>query len=139
MHVEVICSRVSSLNAGRDLMARSSQALSYSRHFFFVSVHRFITFTLIFKREICTFYIDQSNFSLISRPLYLEQHSAVLVGIRRLDVVGRTGVSATRGTHHDAFPWLPLQASGQAAAARAELLRLLKSRVLQDALGEGSP
>lgn len=48
------------------------------------------------------------------------------------------GVSAARGAYDDSFPRLPLQTPCQAAAARSKLLRLLKARVLQDALGERS-
>lgn len=51
-------------------------------------------------------------------------------------MVWRAGVSAARGTHDDAVPWLLLQTPRQAAAARAELLGLLKAGVLQDALRE---
>lgn len=72
---------------------------------------------------------------------YLEEHGAVLVGVGRLNVVGRAGVAPANGPHHDPISRLPLQAPRQAAAARAELLRwrLLEARVLQDAFWEGSP
>lgn len=53
-------------------------------------------------------------------------------------MVGRARVSAARGAHDDALPRLLLQTARQAAAARAELLRLLEPGVLQDALGERS-
>lgn len=52
-------------------------------------------------------------------------------------MVGGAGVPAARRRQEDALPRLPLQAAGQAAAARAELLGLLEAAVLQDALGEG--
>lgn len=69
-------------------------------------------------------------------PPHLEEHGAVLVSVRRLNVVGCAGVSAPCGAHDDSLPRLPLHAPRQAAAARAELLRLLEARVLQDALRE---
>lgn len=73
------------------------------------------------------------------RFLYLEEHGAVLVRVGRLDVVRRAGVSAAGGALEHALPRLLLQTPCQAAAARAKFLRLLKTGVLQDALGERSP
>ena len=70
--------------------------------------------------------------------LYLEEHGAVLVRVGRLNVVWFAGVPAACGAQDHAFPRLPLQTPGQAAAARTELLRLLEPGVLQDALGERS-
>lgn len=71
---------------------------------------------------------------------YLEEHGAVLVGVRGLHVIGRARVAPADGPHHDSVGRLPLQAPRQAAAARAELLRrLLEARVLQDAFWEGAP
>lgn len=70
--------------------------------------------------------------------LYLEEHGAVLIRIRWLHMIRCAGVTAPHGAHDDTFPRLPLQTPCQAAAARTELLRLLKARILQDALREGS-
>ena len=54
-------------------------------------------------------------------------------------MIGRAGVAAAGGAHHGRLPGLPLHAARQAAAARAELLLLLKARVLQDAFWETAP
>lgn len=89
------------------------------------------------EQHVITFHGCQPHCSLVSF-LYLEEHGAVLVCIRRLNMIWRAGVSSARGAHDDAFPRLPLQTPCQAAAARPELLRLLKPRILQDALGESS-
>lgn len=70
--------------------------------------------------------------------LYLEEHGAVLVCIRWLNMIWCARVPASYGAHDDTFPRLPLQTPCQAAAARTKLLRLLKARILQDALREGS-
>ena len=95
--------------------------------------------SLLLLLDILLLLLDNTTISIPHRnQLYLEEHRAVLVWVRRLNIVRCAGVSATRGTHDATFPRLPLQTSCQAAAACAELLRLLKSRVLQDALREGS-
>lgn len=66
--------------------------------------------------------------------MHLKEHSAVLFCIGWLDVIWCAGVSAARWAHDDAFPWFPLKTASQAAAACAELLRLLEPGILQDAL-----
>lgn len=70
---------------------------------------------------------------------HLKEHGAVLVCVRRLDVVGCAGMSAARrGPQRDPLPGHLLKTPCQAAAARTKLLLLLETRVLQDALWEGS-
>lgn len=83
-------------------------------------------------------YITSHTFELADF-LYLEKHGAVLLCVRWLNVIRRARVSPARGAHDDGFPRFPLETPRHAAAACAELVRLIKSRILQDALREGSP
>lgn len=70
--------------------------------------------------------------------VHLKEHSAVLFCIGWLNVIWCAGVSAARWAHDGAFPWFPLKTASQAAATCTELLRLLKPRILQDALRKRS-
>lgn len=67
---------------------------------------------------------------------YLEQHSAVLLCVWRLDVVGGAGVPPAGGPLGRSLYRSALQAAGQAVATHTDLLLLLKAWILQDALRE---
>lgn len=70
-----------------------------------------------------------------ARPrTHLEQHSPVLLRIRGLDVTGSTGVSPAGLCFQGCVVNPSLHHCGDAAAAGAELLLLIKARVLQNPL-----
>ena len=70
--------------------------------------------------------------------LYLEEHGAVLLSVRWLNVIWSTSMSASSGSQNDVFYRFFLKVPSEAAAPSAELLRLIEPGVLQDAFWEST-